>query len=163
MTDRATGPDGPTRLAPAERRAFRFFHRLRVRWAEVDAQGIVFNAQYYFLFDVAMTEFFRHLGLPPDMSGQGGRGEMFTAASTASFHAPARFDDPLDIGVGAERLGRSSVTMGLGIWRGDELLTTGQMVYVYADPHARTGVALPADFRALLEDWLLAKPAAAEA
>src|SRR5688500_13394509 len=42
-------------------------HRLRVRWAEVDAQGIVFNGHYLTYFDVGMTEYLREIGVPyPD-------------------------------------------------------------------------------------------------
>jgi acyl-CoA thioester hydrolase len=49
------------------RQEFRFAHRLRVRWAEVDRQGIVFNGHYLTYFDVGITEYYRALGFPyPD-------------------------------------------------------------------------------------------------
>src|SRR5262245_22519326 len=49
-------------IASIEQRAmakkdFRFVHRLRVRWAEVDRQGIVFNGHYLTYFDVGVTEY----------------------------------------------------------------------------------------------------------
>lgn len=135
------------RLDPAERADFDFFHRLRVRWAEVDAQGIVFNAQYFFLFDAAMTEFMREGGDPARYAEDGARGEMFTVSAQAAFHAPARFDDWLDIGVRLAKLGTSSMTVAMGIWRDDTLLTTGEMVYAYADPQTRTTLPLPEAFR----------------
>ena len=48
-----------------EKRAdFRFFHRLRVRWAEVDMQKIVFNAHYLMYFDTAIADYWRALALP---------------------------------------------------------------------------------------------------
>ena len=43
---------------------FRFFHRLRVRWAEVDMQKIVFNAHYLMYFDTAVSDYWRALALP---------------------------------------------------------------------------------------------------
>ena len=43
---------------------FRFTHSLRVRWSEVDRQGIVFNGNYLNYFDVAMGEYWRALGFP---------------------------------------------------------------------------------------------------
>ena len=46
------------------RTEFRFAHRMRVRWAEVDKQGIVFNGHYLMYFDVAITEYYRALGYP---------------------------------------------------------------------------------------------------
>ena len=47
---------------PPSRDAFSFFHPLRVRWAEVDPQSIVFNGHYLTYADVAITEYFRALG-----------------------------------------------------------------------------------------------------
>ena len=43
---------------------FRFFHRLRVRWAEVDLQKIVFNAHYLMYVDTAIADYWRALALP---------------------------------------------------------------------------------------------------
>lgn len=43
---------------------FTFFHTLRVRWAEVDPQSIVFNGHYLTYADVAITEYFRALASP---------------------------------------------------------------------------------------------------
>lgn len=47
-----------------QRSDFRFFHRLRVRWAEVDMQKIVFNAHYLMYFDTAIADYWRALALP---------------------------------------------------------------------------------------------------
>ena len=46
------------------RQDFRLFHRLRVRWAEVDMQKIVFNGHYLMYFDTAMADYWRALALP---------------------------------------------------------------------------------------------------
>ena len=46
------------------RSEFRFFHRLRVRWAEVDMQKIVFNAHYLMYFDTAIADYWRAMALP---------------------------------------------------------------------------------------------------
>lgn len=136
-------------LEKAIRSDFRFFHPLRVRWAEVDAQGIVFNAQYFFLFDVGTTEFFRLTGTV-DRFGNGST-DIFTVSAQADFHGSARFDEEIEIGVRAMRLGTSSLTMQLGIWRGTDHLTTGQMIYVHADVASRTAQPLPEGFRHAIE------------
>src|SRR5690606_23203285 len=102
------------------RDAFTFCHPLRVRWAEVDPQAIVFNGHYLTYADVAITEYFRALGIqyPADLSRDGG--DFFAIKTVLEYLAPARFDDLLDIGVRASRLGRSSLTFNLGIWREGE-------------------------------------------
>jgi len=42
-----------------KREDFRFTHRA---WAETALQGVVFNANYYRYFDVAITEYWRAIG-----------------------------------------------------------------------------------------------------
>ena len=43
---------------------FRFHEPLRVRWAEIDAQAIVFNAHYLMYIDTAIAGYWRALGVP---------------------------------------------------------------------------------------------------
>jgi acyl-CoA thioester hydrolase len=132
------------------RSEFSFFHALRVRWAEVDMQAIVFNGHYLTYFDVAFTEYWRATGLPGVSQQAAGGQEMFARKATVEYHAPARFDDLLDIGVRCAALGRSSMRYLLEIYRGDELLVSGELVYVYADVAVRKGVAVPEEWRARL-------------
>lgn len=130
------------------RQDFAFFHSLRVRWAEVDMQGIVFNGHYLTYFDVAFTEYWRMTGLP-DVLQQAREGrELFARKSGVEYIAPARFDDILDIGVRCAAIGRSSLRFMLEIHRGDDLLNCGELVYVYADSVARKSIALPENWRA---------------
>jgi acyl-CoA thioester hydrolase len=129
---------------------FAFFHPLRVRWAEVDMQAIVFNGHYLTYFDVAFTEYWRATGLPGVMQQAEDGQEMFARKATVEYHAPARFDDMLDIGVRCAALGRSSMRYVLEIYRGEEFLIAGELVYVYADTTVRKGVALPQAWRSRL-------------
>lgn len=131
---------------------FAFFHPLRVRWAEVDMQAIVFNGHYLTYFDVAFTEYWRATGLPGVMQQAEDGQEMFARKATIEYHAPARFDDMLDIGVRCAALGRSSMRYVLEIYRGEEFLISGELVYVYADTALRKGVALPDAWRVRLAE-----------
>lgn len=128
---------------PPSREAFCFFHALRVRWAEVDPQSIVFNGHYLTYADVAITEYFRSLGVgyPADLSRDGS--DFFAIKTVLEYLAPARFDDQLDIGIRVARLGRSSLSFAMGIWRGEHLLTRGEIVYVHADSASRSSSPLP--------------------
>lgn len=131
---------------------FAFFHRLRVRWAEVDMQKVVFNGHYMLYCDVGFTEYWRHTGLPAATQQAAEGIETFLRRSTLNFLASAEFDDELDIGVRCARLGNSSMTFVAGIFRGDHLLVSAELVYVYADVQARKGVPLPASWRARLTE-----------
>jgi acyl-CoA thioester hydrolase len=131
---------------------FSFFHTLRVRWAEVDMQAIVFNGHYLTYFDVAFTEYWRATGLPDVLQQAAAGQEMFARKATVEYHVPARFDDMLEIGVRCAALGRSSMRYLLEIYRGEEMLVTGELVYVYADAASRKGVAVPDDWRERLRE-----------
>jgi acyl-CoA thioester hydrolase len=129
------------------REDFSFFHSLRVRWAEVDMQGIVFNGHYLTYFDVAFTEYWRATGLPDVLAKAAAGQELFARKATVEYQAPARFDDVLDIGVRCVALGRSSMRFLLEIHRGGEHLVSGELVYVYADATARKPVPVPPEWR----------------
>jgi acyl-CoA thioester hydrolase len=141
------------------RQDFAFSHTLRVRWAEVDMQGIVFNGHYLTYFDVAFTEYWRAVGLPNIfLQAEEGR-EMFARKATIEYHRPAHFDDMIDIGVRCAILGRSSVRFVLEIYRGDDYLISGELLYVYADTMARKGVPLPDDWRVTMSRFEKVAPA----
>ncbi|MGL4230081.1 MAG: acyl-CoA thioesterase [Casimicrobium sp.] len=133
------------------RSQYKFFHRLRVRWAEVDLQRVVFNGNYLLYFDVAFTEFWRSTELPSVMAQNAEGRELFARKATIEYHGSAQFDDELDIGVRCAKLGRSSMTIALAIFRGDEHLIDGELVYVYADAQEKKSVEIPERWRAALE------------
>jgi acyl-CoA thioester hydrolase len=132
------------------REDFSFFHPLRVRWAEVDMQAIVFNGHYLTYFDVAFTEYWRQTGLPNVLQQAGEGREMFARKATVEYHAPARFDDEIDIGVRCAGFGRSSVRFLLEIYLLDQLLISGELIYVYADVEIRRASAIPDVWRATI-------------
>jgi acyl-CoA thioester hydrolase len=126
---------------------FTFCHPLRVRWAEVDRQGIVFNGNYLHYFDVGITEYWRAIGYPYPDALLGHGSDMFVKKATVEYHAPAGYDDVLDVCVRVARLGRSSVQFLLEIHRSDQCLIDGEVVYVNADPATRKSAPVPGFLR----------------
>ena len=84
---------------------FRFFHRLRVRWAEVDMQKIVFNAHYLMYFDTAMMDYWRALALPYEEAMLQLGGDLYVKKASIEFHASALFAEQLDVALKCERIG----------------------------------------------------------
>jgi YbgC/YbaW family acyl-CoA thioester hydrolase len=117
-----------------KRAEFRFLDRQRVRWAEVDMQQVVFNAHYLTYVDTAMGAFWRALALPYAETLAALGGDLFVRKATLEYLAPARYDDPLDIGIRCAGVGRTSLRFVAGVFRGDELLVHGEIVYVWTDP-----------------------------
>ncbi len=136
-----------------QRQNFRCMHRLRVRWAEVDMQKIVFNAHYLMYIDTAMSEYWRALALPYEASMHILGGEMYVKKATVEYHASAKLDDTLDVGMRCARIGNSSCVFEAAIFCGDRLLVTGELIYVFADPATQTSTPVPAALRAMLEGY----------
>ena len=130
-----------------DRAQFTLVHSLRVRWAEVDRQGVVFNPHYFAYFDVAVTEYWRAIDYPYPTAMLEAGTDVFAVKAAASFHGSAAYDELLDIGCRVARLGRSSMQYILGIWRGAEHLTSGELVYVHTHLETRKSVPLPDTLR----------------
>jgi YbgC/YbaW family acyl-CoA thioester hydrolase len=140
------------------RKDFRFFHRLRVRWAEVDMQKIVFNAHYLMYIDTAVAEYWRILALPYDEAMQLLGGDLYVKKATVEFHASARMDDRLDVALKCGRVGNSSMRFTAAIFRDDDLLITCELVYVFADPATQTSKPVPAGLRDILTGYEAGEP-----
>ena len=112
---------------------FRFADPLRVRWAEVDMQKVVFNGHYLMYVDTAMGNWWRALALPYEDTLAALDGDLFVRKSTLEYLAPARYDDALDVGIRFDFAGTSSLRFVAGVFRGEELLVHGEIVYVWTD------------------------------
>ncbi|WP_313299013.1 YbgC/FadM family acyl-CoA thioesterase [Diaphorobacter sp.] len=135
------------------RQAFRCVHRLRVRWAEVDVQKIVFNAHYLTYADVAMADYWRELALPYEAAMQALDGEVFLKKATVEYHASARLDDMLDVGMRCTRVGNSSLGFECGIFAGDRLLVSVDLIYVFADAVKQIARRVPKGLRDAIEHF----------
>lgn len=141
-----------------KRNEFRYFHRLRVRWAEVDMQKIVFNAHYLMYLDTAMSLYWRALALPYEEAMHQLGGDIYVKKAAVEFHASARMDDSLDVALRCDRIGNSSMTFVGAIFRGEELLITGELIYVFADPATQTSRPIPAPLREVLQGFERGEP-----
>jgi acyl-CoA thioester hydrolase len=123
---------------------FAFLHPLRVRWNECDAQGIVFNANYFLYYDIAVWEWTRALGFPRYQAAP----EFVTAHAECDFLGSALFDDEIEIGMRCARLGSKSMEMATAVFRGDALLNAGRLVYVHVRQGTKEPTPLPDSFKA---------------
>jgi YbgC/YbaW family acyl-CoA thioester hydrolase len=127
-----------------KRSEFRFLDPLRVRWAEVDMQKVVFNGHYLMYVDTAMGNYWRALALPYEATLAALDGDLFVRRSTLDYLAPARYDDALHIGIRFESAGTSSLRFVAAVFRGEELLVRGEIVYVWTDASTRRPQPAPA-------------------
>ena len=137
---------------------FRFLDRLRVRWAEVDMQRIVFNAHYLMYFDSAFAGYWRALALPYHESMQALQGDIFLRKATVEYFGSARYDDLCEVGMRCGRIGNSSIVFDAALFRGETLLVGAELVYVFADPATQTSRPVPAALRELLLGFEAGQP-----
>ncbi len=132
---------------------FRFSHSLRVRWAEVDKQDIVFNGHYLTYFDVGVTEYYRAIGKPYPEAILAEGSDLYAKKAEIEYHASAQYDDMIDVCVRVCRIGRSSFDFAIELYRGNELLVTGALIYVNADPETRKSAPLPETLKKAFRDF----------
>jgi acyl-CoA thioester hydrolase len=138
--------------ATDSRPPYRFAHRIRVGFDETDAQGVVYYGRYMPYFDRARVEYLRLLGIVGHVPGAA---EFAMRAQHVEYHAPARFDDEVEVFVRAERLGTTSITWAFDAFHAgtDEHLATATQVLVAIDADARRPVAIPAAVRAAVAEF----------
>ena len=141
-----------------KRNEFRFLDRLRVRWAEIDAQKIVFNGHYLMYFDTAVGGYWRALAMPYAQTMEYLNGDLFVRKATIEYAGSARYDDVLDIGIRCARIGTSSILFSAAAFRQDQMLVSCELVYVFADPHTQTSRPVPQQLRDALQAFEAGKP-----
>lgn len=131
---------------------FKFCHKLRVRFAETDMQGIVFNGNYLTYYDVAWTEYFREMGYDYKSLIEETGVDTVLAKTTLEFKAPSRFDEILEIYVRVSRVGNTSLTFDFEIWVENEerLVNRASSLYVCIDPKTLRPVPVPDNLRAAI-------------
>ncbi len=145
-------------MRKTQRQDFRFFHRLRVRWVEVDMQKIVFNAHYLMYFDTAFADYWRAMALPYEPTFQTLGGELYVKKASIEYHASARADDQLDVALQCSRIGNSSMVYTGAIFRGETLLISCELIYVFADPLTQTSKPVPSALRDMVLGYEAMEP-----
>jgi acyl-CoA thioester hydrolase len=134
------------------REKFWFFFPFRVRYSEIDGQGVVFNAHYLTYFDTSITEYFRALGYDQYVDSRKTGIDFHVVKSLIEYKAPVLFDWELDVGARVARIGNSSLTFELAIFlkSGSDALVTGEIVWVYTDQKTHRPVPIPKSIRELI-------------
>lgn len=137
---------------------FRFLDPLRVRWAEVDMQRIVFNGHYLMYLDTAVGGYWRSLAMPYHETMEMLGGDLYVRKATLEYLASAHYDERLQVGIRCERIGNSSMGFVGCVFRGQTPLVTSELVYVFADPATQTSRPVPPLLRLVLDAFEAREP-----
>ncbi|MCE4555258.1 GNAT family N-acetyltransferase [Roseateles cellulosilyticus] len=141
-----------------KRTDFRHLEPLRVRGAEIDAQGIVFNGHYLGYVDAALSGYWRALAVPYAETMRSLGGDFFMRRSLLDYRGQARHDDRLDVGIRCREFGNSSMMMDAAVFHGDKMLVQAELIYAFADPATQTPLHLPDVLRSLIQDFEAGRP-----
>jgi acyl-CoA thioester hydrolase len=145
----AGDPTRKSRMGMMSREQFWFFHPFRVRYSEIDGQGVVFNAHYLTYFDTTITEYFRALGYDQYADARKTGIDFHIVKSVIEYKAPILFDQELEVGARVVRIGNSSLVLELAIFlkSGLDALATGEIVWVYTSQQTHRPVSIPDSIR----------------
>lgn len=152
---KAEGPSGGGRSPEIGSRGFGVFYPVATRWADDDDFGHINNTAYLSFFDTAVNGWL--------MSATALDTRQLAAIGVVAevqcrYLRQAQFPARLQIGIGLERLGASSVVYRLGVFDADSAgeidgpIALGRFVHVYVDRLQRRPVAIPSVVREVLEN-----------
>ena len=125
-----------------------FTHRIRVRYAEVDGQGVVFNAHWLTYFDETCTRFVGEWGMGPDYWIE--QFDVMLVKAVVEWSGPAAFDDWIDIAVTPARIGTKSFDLRYQASVDGRSACEAVITYVAVKPGSHQSIALPDAVRTVL-------------
>lgn len=137
------------RPEPLRRADFPVLRTITTRWDDEDVYGHVNNAAYYSYFDTTVN------GYLIEATGTDIRrlpAVGLVAETGCVYRRELRFPEPVDVGLGVDRLGTSSIVYRLGLFQGrsDEAAAEGRFVHVYVDRESREVAPVPDPIRAVV-------------
>jgi acyl-CoA thioester hydrolase len=131
---------------------FKFSQTKRVRYAEIDAQAVVFNSRYLEYFDIGITEYWRAVGM---YDGEAKHAEFHVARAEVDYKSPILLDELIDICVRCSRIGRSSMTFLFEIHGdgADDLRASGMEISVHVSEARGPSTPVPDAVVALFETY----------
>ncbi len=138
-----------------ERADYAFSWRIRVRFAETDAMGIVHHANYLLYLEEARVEYLRSIGKPYTEMRKDGI-DHAVLESFVQYRQPLRFDDQVDVHLVVASASRVTFQIAYLMTVGDQIHATAATAHGAINPEGRP-VRLPS--------WLaeMARPSPASA
>lgn len=131
------------------------FLSIQTRWNDNDVYGHVNNVVYFEFFDTAINSNLIACGL---LDVHRSPAVALVVDNRCTYFSPVSFPDLVHAGIKVRRMGTSSITYEVGIFRNDDDLAaaTGTFVHVYVDRQSRQSIPVPAPVREALSGLMAA-------
>ncbi len=113
-------------------------------------QKVVFNPHYLTYFDIAVTQYWRELALPYELTLRELEGDLFVKKASLEYNGSAHFDETLSVCLRCERVGNSSMSFKGAIFRDSKALILAEIVYVFVHAVQKVPKPIPAQMKSLL-------------
>ena len=142
--------------SPPRREEYGYVQPVSSRWMDNDLYGHVNNAHYYSFFDTVVNRYLIEVG---GLDIHRGPVVGYVVASACEYFAPVAYPELLEVGMRVDKLGSSSVTYGVALFRAGDAVAraAGTMVHVFVDRGASKPTPIPAGVREALQE-LVAGP-----
>jgi acyl-CoA thioester hydrolase len=124
-----------------------FRHDLRVRYAECDMQGVVFNAHYLAYADDAMSCWMKEFPKPFDELAY----DIMVVHADVDWRGSSRYGDVLEIDCAVVRWGTTSFVIGYDMHVEDRPVCRVELTYIGVARGTTEKMPPPAEFRNALE------------
>jgi acyl-CoA thioester hydrolase len=133
---------------------YKHFVTITTRWMDNDVYGHVNNVQYYSYFDTAVNLYMTEQGGLDYLAGQS---VGYVVETKCQYRRPIAFPDVVEVGIRTAKIGRSSVTYEVGIFKQGqaEICAFGHFVHVYVDRASNTPTPIPDKDRAAMQAILI--------
>ena len=119
-------------------------HEVRVRYADCDMQGVVYNAHYLTFVDDACDCWLREV----DASFETNLGwEVMLKKAEVTWHEPGRFGETLEIECDVTRWGNTSFDIAYEVRVGERHVVSALVTYVTVDHEHYRPVPIPGELR----------------
>ena len=142
-----------TTISKKTRADYQFFFFIQTRWADNDVYGHVNNVTYYSYFDTAANALLiQHAQFDFKTSPIIG----LVVESKCTYFSELSYPEVIDVAVAIQKIGRSSVTYNISIFKQNqsEPAAQGYFVHVFVDRHSRQSVELPNSIREVLTTFM---------
>ncbi|MDP7630310.1 MAG: thioesterase family protein [SAR324 cluster bacterium] len=135
-----------------DREDFKVWCPLGIRYADIDMQQVVYNSHYLVYYDEAIMMYLKNCGYGYTDEAEATGKDFQLVQVNVTYRQPLRYTDELWIGVRIARLGSSSITWSLAIFRNDEAepASTGEIVWVYVEMAKGKSTPIPEALRSRL-------------
>ena len=124
--------------------------KIRVRYQETDAMGVVYYGQYFVWFEVARTEFLRDSGVSyRDLEKEGLR--LMVVEASCRYKYPCRYDDLVSVHTWVSTIERTSLFFDYKVYVGEKIAALGRTAHVCTSPSLKP-IKIPPKLREALTE-----------